>query len=128
MSLKRPGIYFLFGFISIVLGLAVTSSTSQINVTGTWDLRVETQEGIATPSITLRQNGEKITGTYSGEMGKVALDGTLKEDNIQFVVRLKFQDIPFVITYSGRVKGDTMQGTARFSDSVSGKWTGMRRR
>jgi len=120
--------FFLVSALVIVLTwFTVSPSAGQTDVSGTWDLRVKTQQGTATPSITLRQRGEEITGSYNGKMGKVDLTGTLRGNNIEFTVRLKFREMPFVITYSGRVDGDAMQGTARFGDAGSGEWTGKRR-
>jgi hypothetical protein len=129
MSLKMPGIGFFLvsGFFTVILAPAFTATANQINVSGTWDLRVRTQQGTATPSISLRQSGEEISGIYEGQMGKAALEGTLRGNNIEFTVRLKFRDMPFTITYSGRVEGDAMQGKARFGDAGSGEWTAKRR-
>jgi hypothetical protein len=98
------------------------------DVTGTWDLTVETREGTAHPSITLKQEGEKITGTYQGRMGKSNLEGIVKGDDIRFAVTLKFQDVTYTVTYAGTIDGDTMKGTARFGDAGSGAWSAKRRR
>ena len=97
------------------------------DVTGVWDLTVETQTGTAHPSITLKQDGEKITGTYRGRMGDAKLQGTLKGEEIHFTVTLKFQEASIAVTYDGTVSGDAMRGTARFADSGTGKWSAKRR-
>ena len=98
-----------------------------LDVTGVWDLTVETQTSTAHPSITLKQDGEKLTGTYQGRMGDAKLQGTLKGDNIHFTVTLKFQESSIAVTYDGTVSGDAMKGTARFADSGTGKWSAKRR-
>jgi hypothetical protein len=100
----------------------------KIDVTGAWDLHVEAPEGTATPTMDLVQEGEKITGTYAGQMGKARLEGTLQDDRIQFSLTLKFKDRSYPIAYSGTVKGNTMAGTAQFGDTGTGRWTAQRRK
>ena len=103
------------------------ASLAEIDVTGTWDLRVETSGGVATPSVTLKQQGEKITGIYRGRMGESKLEGTIRANKITFSVHLQFQDQPITITYSGTVEKEVMKGTARFGDRGSAGWMGKRR-
>jgi hypothetical protein len=97
-------------------------------VTGTWDLTVETQDAIASPSIALKQEGEKISGTYQGRMGKSNVEGTVKGDDIRFTLTLKFQDVVYTVTYTGTVGDDSMKGTVSFGDTRSGAWSAKRRR
>jgi len=97
------------------------------DVTGSWDMRIEAPEGAATPSMELVQEGEKITGTYAGQMGKARLEGTLQNDRIRFSLTLKFKDRNYSIVYSGTVKGNTMAGTAQFGDMGTGNWTAQRK-
>ena len=47
-------------------------------VSGVWDLTVESQDGTALPVITLKQEGERITGSYEGKIGVRSLAGTVK--------------------------------------------------
>jgi hypothetical protein len=100
---------------------------AQTDASGTWDLTVETQQGTATPSVTLVQSGEKLSGTYRGRMGDSKVEGSVRGSDIQFTVTLRFQDQAHVISYSGTVAGDTMKGTVQFGDRGSGTWSGKRR-
>ena len=97
------------------------------DVSGNWDLKVESAQGTATPSIVLKQQDEKLTGTYKGRMGESSLKGTIKEGKIRFSVTLKFRDQEFVVIYNGTVQGGSMSGTVQFGDSSSGKWTAARK-
>jgi hypothetical protein len=98
------------------------------DVTGTWDMTVENSGEIAHPSILLRQDGERISGTYDGQMGKSSVEGSLKGTEIQFRVNLKFQDAVYTITYTGTVSEDAMKGTVRFGDAGTGNWSAKRRK
>ncbi len=97
------------------------------DVSGAWELKVDSPRGTATPTITLAVNGEKITGSYTGRMGKTSLEGTLKGKDIKFSVTLKFQDRQIIADYSGSVLEDSMKGTVKFSSGSSGTWTARRR-
>jgi hypothetical protein len=98
-----------------------------VDVTGTWQMTVESPQGTAHPSLVLKQDGEKLTGTYKGRIGESRLEGTVNNDRIRFTVTLKFQDQPFVITYTGTVEQDTMKGTAQFGEAGSGNWSAQRK-
>jgi hypothetical protein len=108
--------------------LTLPVAISAVNVAGTWDMEVNSQEGIAHPSITLKQEGDRISGTYSGKIGSSSLEGTLSGSEIRFTVTLKFQEVSYSVTYSGTVTDDTMKGTARFSNSGTGTWTAKRKK
>lgn len=97
-------------------------------VAGTWDIALETPQGTVTPSMTLQQEGEKITGAYhSTRFGEAPLEGTLRGSDIRFAVTFKFEDQPFTSSFSGTVAGDRMKGTVRFGDRGSGEWTAKKR-
>jgi hypothetical protein len=97
-------------------------------VAGVWDLTIESQEGTAHPVITLKQEGERITGSYEGKIGVRSLAGTIKGNEITFVVNLKFREVSYDVTYGGTVDNDSMKGTTRFGDAGSGSWTAKRRK
>jgi len=96
------------------------------DVTGTWLMTVEAPEGTAHPTILLKQEGERITGTYRGRMGESDLSGAIKGGEIRFSVTLRFQDVSYVVVYSGSVSDDSMKGTARFGDVGTGNWSAKR--
>jgi len=97
------------------------------DVSGTWDLKVETSGGTGTPTIILAQEGEKITGTYRGRLGESRLDGTIKGNEIAFSVNVKFENQVLTVVYKGTVDKDSMRGTVRFGDRGTGNWTGRRK-
>jgi hypothetical protein len=109
-------------------GIGPAGARAGADVTGTWDLSVESPGGTAQPTMTLAQEGEKVTGTYHGRFGDASLEGTVKENEIRFAVKVKFRNDTIVVTYTGTVDGDSMQGVARFGDAETGKWSAHRRK
>lgn len=80
-------------------------------VAGTWNLQVETPNGTGTPSVTFKQDGGTLTGTYKGRMGESELKGTIDGNNIKWTVTVHPQGGEMNIDYKGTVDGDTMKGT-----------------
>ena len=54
------------------------------DVSGKWTFNVETDAGSGSPTFVFKQDGEKLTGTYSGMFGTADLAGTVKGDGIEF--------------------------------------------
>jgi hypothetical protein len=113
--------------LGIFLAVFPTALSQDTNVSGAWDISLETQQGTATPTMVLRQEGEKLTGTYKGRLGESKLEGTVKGRSIRFSVSLKFRDQPMTVSYDGTVENDSMKGKATFGDRGTGSWTAKRK-
>ncbi len=119
------GSILVFSVLSFSHGLG--RRAAPVDVTGVWNMTVESQEGTSHPSVTLKQEGERITGTYAGKiMG--SLEGTIKGSDIQFSLKLKFQDVSYTVTYTGTVTENNMKGTVRFGDNGTGSWSATRKK
>lgn len=88
-----------------------SSAADNANVAGTWNLQVETPNGTGTPSVTFKQDGANLTGTYKGRMGESELKGTINGNDIKWTVTVHPQGGEMNIDYKGTVDGDTMKGT-----------------
>jgi hypothetical protein len=97
------------------------------NVTGAWAFTVETQAGSGSPSFTFKQDGENLTGMYKGQFGEAPLTGTVKGSDIKFTVKVNAQGQDITITYSGKIDGNSMKGTASFGEMGEGTWTAKRK-
>lgn len=114
--------------VPVILHAFSASSFGQTDVSGAWDMTVESDTGAGDALVTFRQDGQDLTGTYKGRMGESALTGSIRDTSIQFSVTLRFRDITFTVTYRGKVEGDGMQGTADFGEGKSGTWRARRHR
>ena len=70
----------------ILAALAMTAhlGAQATNVTGEWLFNVQTDQGGGTPTLTFKQDGEKLTGKYTGQLGSADLTGTVKGNAIHF--------------------------------------------
>lgn len=99
-----------------------------LDVSGAWGLEVSSAAGSGTPTVTLKQEGEKLTGRYSGQLGEAPLTGTLKGDAITFQFDVDVQGTALRVVYSGTVEGDTMKGTVSLGEIGEGTFTGSRKK
>ena len=104
--------------------IAIFTVSAQTNVSGNWKLTLETPNGTGNPSLVLKQDGEKLTGTYKGRFGDSALEGTVKGKDIKFSFKVNAQGNELQVEYAGTVDGDTMKGKAKFGDMFEGNFTG----
>jgi len=107
---------------------APAASSQAANITGVWNVSVETQAGSGSPVFTLKQDGENITGNYKGQFGEAPLTGTVKGNDvkIQFKVNAQGQDLN--LTYTGKIDGkDSMSGKVSLGELGEGTWTAKRK-
>ena len=93
------------------------------NVTGEWLFNVTTDQGGGTPTITFKQDGEKLTGKYAGQLGNADLTGTVKGNAIKFTFTIDAQGQQAPVTYDGTVEKNTMKGKLDIGGMVSGTFT-----
>lgn len=114
----------IFASVVTLTCLAQSKETTAKSVTGNWKLTVESDNGTTNPSLTLKQNGEELTGTYKGRFGDSPLKGTVKGSDIKFTVRVDVQGQEVIIDYAGKLESDTaMKGTVKFGDFGDGTFT-----
>lgn len=113
---------FILSSLTFVLFLLIanTVSAQTSDVSGKWNMTVELSAGSGSPVFMLKQEGETITGTYTGRLGEAPVTGTMKDKSI--TLNLKAGD--YNVTYTGIVEGNTMKGKVAFGDAGEGTFTG----
>src|SRR3954471_6560957 len=97
------------------------------DVTGKWVFTVETGAGSGTPTMTFKQEGEKLTGHYSGQLGEADLAGTVKGQDITFKFTVDVQGQALNATYTGTVDSkDSMKGKVELAGLGDGTFTAKR--
>src|SRR5262245_47766492 len=85
-----------------------------INIAGKWQMTLELSIGTANPTLELKQDGEKITGTYTGRYGTSQLQGTLKGRALEFAFQIDAEGQTATMSFRGEVAADSesMKGQA----------------
>ena len=112
---------------ALVLALTLLVSAQILaqatDVTGEWAFSVTTDQGTGTPAITFKQDGEKLTGKYVGQLGAADLTGTIKGNAISFTFTLDVQGQQAPVKYDGTVEKNTMKGKMDIAGMVNGTFT-----
>ena len=118
----------IFRVLTVVVALIGVLSVAHLgaqgtNVTGEWAFNVQTDQGGGTPTISFKQDGEKLTGKYAGQLGNADLTGTVKGNAIHFTFTLDVQGQQAPVTYDGTVEKNTMKGKMDIAGMVNGTFT-----
>ncbi len=112
--------------LALTAALAGSTLAQGVNVTGKWIFDVQTGQGGGQPTLTFKQEGEKLTGHYSSQtLGEADLTGTVKGNAIQFGFNANAQGQAIDVAYTGTVDGNTMKGSVSMAGGqLSGTFTG----
>ncbi|MGH9348363.1 MAG: hypothetical protein ACRD26_13980 [Vicinamibacterales bacterium] len=115
--------------IAVVAVLLVTavSGQSQVDLTGTWLLQVQTSAGGGSPTFTFKQTGDALEGTYEGAFGQAKVTGSVKGNQARWSFDVDAQGTALTIVYEGTVEGDSMKGTVRLGELGDGTFTGKKK-
>lgn len=104
--------------------LLCTSFSFTADISGTWQLTVETSQGTGNPTAVFQQQGEQLAGTYYSQIfGEVKITGTVKENAIEFGFKGEAGGQKIKVSYKGTIESPTtMKGTAVF-EGFEGKAT-----
>jgi hypothetical protein len=106
--------------------LSVSAMAQSPNITGDWDVTINSPQGAVEVKASFKQEGEKLTGAMKREGAGLPLEGAVKGKEIAFKYTVKFQDQDFVITLTGIVDGDAIKGAADFGGLAQGDWNAKR--
>lgn len=111
---------------AMVLSTAVLLAVAPANIAGQWQFTVELAMGTGKPIVTFKQDGGKITGTYEGRYGVSKLEGTVKENEVEFTVTQMIQGEQISGVFYGTVEADAMRGDVEYEGAGEGTWTAVR--
>jgi len=109
----------------VLLGGALFAA-EPAKVEGKWSASLQLESINSSPSLTFKQEGEKLTGSYQGYYGTSPLEGQVKENEIAFTVTMTIEGAKISGYFTGKVDGDSMGGAVEFEGAGSGKWNAVR--
>ena len=110
-------------------GLSAASAESRsepAKVAGKWNCVLELESVTGHPVLTFKQEGEKLSGTYQGRYGESPLEGTIKDNKIEFAVTINAEGTQSQGVFAGTVDGDSMKGRVAFEGGGEGTWSAER--
>lgn len=119
----------MYAIFAIVLLASLTAAAqAKTDITGKWLFTVQTDAGTGTPTVTFKQDGEKLTGHYSSQLlGEADLTGSVKGKEIKFSFTADLQGTAVNVTYAGTIEDkDSLKGTVDLGGLAQGTFTAKR--
>ena len=108
------------------MALAVAPAVAQeaakpklVDITGAWEMTVESPQGQMVITANFKQEGETLTGNHVSEMGEAPLTGTVKGSDVEYTVTIDMGGQQMAIVHKAKVDGDTLTGTAEIGEMGS---------
>jgi hypothetical protein len=127
-ALLRPAVVAMaLSAVTIVSASSLVAQRLVADLTGTWNFKVVTENGTGTPSVSIRQQGDSISGTYeSGRMGTLPFKGAVKGNTFVFAVNTSGGA---TLTFNGTiVDNDNVAGNVDFGGQGGATFTGERKK
>jgi hypothetical protein len=114
------------GFAAPGLAQTTTAAAPAADVTGTWNVTFNTQQGAIPAQLILKKDGDKLVGTVSSQMGSSPVEAEVKAKALSVWFNFQGQSGPMAIEMNGDVDGDSVKGTTMIAGTAGGDWTATR--
>jgi hypothetical protein len=110
-----------------LLAVSVAAQQVAFDLTGTWLFSVVTENGTGTPTITLKQKGDSISGTYeSARMGSLPIRGIVRDSSVTFALDTEGGA---TLSFNGTiVDADNLKGEVDFAGMGGATFTAVRKK
>jgi hypothetical protein len=113
-------------FAVLIVAWLAAPATAQINLTGDWDMTIESPQGTNSVKVTLTQDGEKVSGLFKSPFGELPVTGALTGVDLTIAFSLPIQGQSVDVVMTGKAEGPTLAGKVQFGGFGEGDWTAKR--
>lgn len=101
-------------------------SKEPASIAGKWVMSIETQNGTMDPTLEIKLDGKKVTGTVASPQGSVPINGEYADGKLKFELTYSGGNGDIQIAFSGALKADgTLAGTMAMAQGET-PWTATR--
>jgi hypothetical protein len=104
------------------LSSQVAQDQQAANLSGEWSVTVTAPRGELDYTMYLNHEGPRLTGYFQSQYGEMPLKGSVNGDEVKLSWTMTDGAKELAVTMTGRVKGDTISGTARLGDIGEGSF------
>jgi hypothetical protein len=105
----------------VVVGLMLCAlALAAADLSGTWSASVVLDAGSGTANFVLKQDGDALSGSYSGALGEAKVTGSVKGDDVEW--SFSTADAGKVV-YKGKIEAGKIKGTAEYEELGKGTFT-----
>ena len=112
--------------LGIVAAAVVVSVTAQSNVAGDWNMKIDSDQGSLSATMTFKQDGEKVTGSMPTDQITFEFEGTISDNKLELVAEIDAGGAFLEVILEATVDGDEITGTLDFGGYGSGDITATR--
>jgi hypothetical protein len=103
---------------------AASVSLMAVDISGEWELTIQSPRRERTQKVAFSQDGEDLTVIMEGMQGdEIEGQGTVEGDQIEWTITRSTPRGEFSMTFKGTIEGDTMSGEVSFGDRGPFEWT-----
>ena len=105
----------------VVIGLMLCGLTLlAADLSGTWSADVALDAGNGTAKFVFTQQGDTLSGTYTGALGEAKVAGTVKGNQVEWT----FENAEAgKVVYKGTLEGGKIKGTVEYGSLGKGTFT-----
>jgi len=107
------------------------AASGNASLSGDWSVTLQMDTITATPALTLKQDGDKLTGEYTSQQyGKFPVTGTVKGTEMTFSVAMSIEGNSIAAVYTGVVQADgSLKGSVDIGGgAMAGSFTATRKK
>jgi hypothetical protein len=93
-------------------------------LSGTWNAKVDLGSQTGSPTFVLKQDGQSLSGTYSGALGEAPLKGAVNGKKVTWDFEVSGAQVHYTGTISD--DGSKIEGTVDYGGQASGTFTATR--
>lgn len=113
----------------IDLRAAPERPAARTSLTGSWTMNVNLGQGERGATLTLQQEGDRLTGSITGTIGTGEIsNATISTDEVRFSVPLQIEGQTKEATFTGTLSGNEIRGTVTVVGLAPGSFTATRAR
>ena len=135
MEDEMKKIYSMIAMTALLLFPHISSALA-VDLTGDWEMTTESPRGERTQTIHIEQDGEKLTVTMQGGVGRrggqggggeITAEGTINGNKVEWSFTRNTPRGEFTTKYTGTVDGDTMSGEVDRGPRGTAPWSAKRK-
>jgi hypothetical protein len=92
------------------------------DLSGAWKVEGDIAEIHINRVCTIKQSGDKLTGTCKNQMNELAMTGEVKGNSVTWTYDSDYQGQKVTLVYKGTLDGGTIQGSID-TEGAAGKFT-----
>jgi hypothetical protein len=98
------------------------------SVAGEWTITFQTDQGAADADLSLKVDGQKVSGTITSPQGQAPVEGTVADGKLKMTLSIDACGQSFTMSFNGIVTGESMKGDVDFGGFGTATWTAVRKK